>query len=151
MAFKISAGTGDVSYDAWSQPGVHDGGPGCSPRPGIPCSSIYKDVVVDKWSSVEQVRNTTKYLEIYVCFIRVCVRRWWRGCEFSAQIGGTANLKDFLPLPMEKVIWSTADRWNIISWIFGKTWGERNWVMDHHLNTGFLYRFLLCAGIIAEE
>ena len=122
MAFKISTGTGDVSYDAWSQPGVHDGGPGCSPRPGIPCSSIYKDVVVDKWSSVEQVRNTTKYLEIYVCFIRVSVRRWWRGCEFSAQIGGTANLKDFLPLPMEKVSSSSSN--------FIDTGGQ-NWPMSH--------------------
>ena len=62
MAFKISAGTGDVSYDAWSQPGVHDGGPGCSPHPGIPCRSIYKDVAADEWNNIEQVGNMRKGL-----------------------------------------------------------------------------------------
>ena len=57
MAFKISAGTGDVSYDAWSQEGVHDGGAGCSLDPGTPCSGIYKDAVVDDWNNISQVRN----------------------------------------------------------------------------------------------
>ena len=53
--FKISAGNGDVSYDAWSREGIHDGGPGCSPNPGIPCDNIYKDAAVDEWKDVRQV------------------------------------------------------------------------------------------------
>ena len=55
MAFKISAGNGEVAYDAWSQEGVHDGGFGCSPNPGTPCSRTFKDAAVDEWKDTEQV------------------------------------------------------------------------------------------------
>ena len=59
MVFKISAGTGDVSYDVWFQNETRDGGAGCSPDPATPCSTIYKDVVVDEWTDIRQVTKTT--------------------------------------------------------------------------------------------
>ena len=55
MAFKISAGTGDVPYDFWSQAGASDGGVDCIKDPATPCQRVYKDALVDAWEDISQV------------------------------------------------------------------------------------------------
>ena len=55
MAFKVSASTGDIVYDIWSQAGMSDGGVSCSKDPAVPCLGVYKDTVVDAWEDIFQV------------------------------------------------------------------------------------------------
>ena len=55
LAYKVSNGTGESSYEAWAQSGTHHGGAGCSHNPANTCESMYKSPSVDAWSDVKEV------------------------------------------------------------------------------------------------
>ena len=68
LAYKVSNGTGELSYEAWTQPGTYHGGPGCSHNPSNTCESIYKSSLVDAWSDVQEVSLCKYYAYKHISF-----------------------------------------------------------------------------------